>query len=354
MEVPAVPIIVDTDIGDDVDDTWALLFLLALKKYANIVLVSTAGKGSHRKRAAVVAQLCKGAGRDDIPIVCGTYDDSESGKKLAQEKWLDFSVEKTLSAYPSFLDRTTASQQIVNTVMTSKDNVTILAIGPMHNIADALKLEPRIAKRANFVSMAGSIYKGYGNSNTPAAEFNIASAVEEAKTVFKAKWLTSYNVPLDTCGEIVIDGEAFNRIVDASILCSSSMANMLMDNFNVWYDNTDLFTRFPVLRKYINPARGGRSSTLFDTLAALVAVRSTLSSHINNWITFQNLFVEVDDNGFTKIVDFTSLDGQYHNFATFWKHKNAKDEFIDFLVNALTKTFDRDKSPKQYNVIAKL
>ena len=132
------------------------------------------------------------------------------------------------------------------------------------------------------------------------------------------------------------------------------MANMLMDNFNVWYDNTDLFTRFPVLRKYINPARGGRSSTLFDTLAALVAVRSTLSSHINNWITFQNLFVEVDDNGFTKIVDFTSLDGQYHNFATFWKHKNAKDEFIDFLVNALTKSFDRDKSSKQYNVIAKL
>ena len=49
MEVPAVPIIVDTDIGDDVDDTWALLFLLALKKYANIVLVSTAGKGSHRR-----------------------------------------------------------------------------------------------------------------------------------------------------------------------------------------------------------------------------------------------------------------------------------------------------------------
>ena len=36
MEV-AVPIIVDTDIGD-LDDTWALLFLLALKKYANIVL----------------------------------------------------------------------------------------------------------------------------------------------------------------------------------------------------------------------------------------------------------------------------------------------------------------------------
>ena len=355
MEVAAVPIIVDTDIGDNLDDTWALLFLLALKKYANIVLVSTAGNGNHRKRAAIVAQLCKGAGRDNIPIVCGTYDGGEGDKILAQEKWLDFSVQETLSAYPSFLGRTTASQQIVNKVMTSKDNVTILAIGPMHNIADALKLEPRIAKRANFVSMAGSIYKGYGNSNTPAAEFNVASAVEEAKMVFKTKWLTSYNVPLDTCGKVVIDGEAFNRLVDASILCSSSMANILMDNFNVWYDNTDLLLkRLPVLRQYIKPARGGRSSTIFNTLAALVAIRPTLPSHINNWITFQNLFVEVDDNGFTKIVDFTSLDGQYHNFATFWKYKNAKDEFIDFLVNALTKTFDRDKTSKQYNVMAKL
>ena len=173
--------------------------------------------------------------------------------------------------------------------------------------------------------------------------------------VFKTKWLTSYNVPLDTCGKVVIDGEAFNRLVDASILCSTSMANILMDNFNVWYDNTDLLLkRLPVLRQYINPARGGRSSTIFDTLAALVAIRPTLPNHITNWITFQNLFVEVDDNGFTKIVDFTSLDGQYHNFATFWKYENAKDEFIDFLVNALTKTFDRDKTSKQYNVMAKL
>lgn len=238
--------------------------------------------------------------------------------------------------------------------MNSKDNVTILAIGPMHNISEALKLEPRIAKRVNFVSMAGSIYKGYGNSNTPSAEFNIASAVKEAKTVFKAKWLTSHNVPLDTCGDIVIGGEAFNRIVDASTLCSRSIANMIMQNFKVWYDNTDLLTRFPVLGKYINPTRDGRSSTLFDTLAALVAMRSALPSHINRWITFQNLFVEVDDNGFTKIVDFTCLDGQYHNFATFWKHENAKNEFIEFLVDALTTGFGQDKMPKQYCAMAKL
>lgn len=94
MNASAVPIIIDTDIGDDVDDTWALLLLLALKKYANIVLVSTAGKGNHSERAAIVAQLCKGANRDNIPIVCGNCDGSDPKKKLAQEKWLDCSAQK--------------------------------------------------------------------------------------------------------------------------------------------------------------------------------------------------------------------------------------------------------------------
>ena len=59
MEVAAVPIIVDTDIGDNLDDTWALLFLLALKKYANIVLISTAGNGNHRRELPLSPNYAK-------------------------------------------------------------------------------------------------------------------------------------------------------------------------------------------------------------------------------------------------------------------------------------------------------
>ena len=190
-----VPIIIDTDIGDDVDDTWAIAFLLSLKHYANIILISTAGKGNHRKRAAIVAQMCQRAQRSEIPIVCGVEDKTEDGREyteggreLSQLKWLQDTVDNTLALYPNFIDSVKSGQQIVNTVMQSKNPVTIMAIGPMHNVAAALMIEPEIAKRVNFVSMAGSIYKGYGNSKKPAPEFNIADAVDAAKIVFKAKW----------------------------------------------------------------------------------------------------------------------------------------------------------------------
>ena len=90
-----------------------------------------------------------------------------------------------------------------------------------------------------------------------------------------------------------------------------------------------------MLKKTINPTRNGRSSTLFDTVPALIAIRPAIPKLVNKWLLFQNLFIEITDDGYTKIVDFTNLSGQYHNFAVYWKNSNAKDEFIDFLTKAL-------------------
>ena len=114
-----------------------------------------------------------------------------------------------------------------------------------------------------------------------------------------------------------------------------SLSNTVIENFKVWYENTDILKRFPVLTKIINPARNGRSSTLFDTVAALIAIRPAIPKLVNKWLVSQNLFIEITDEGLTKIVDFTNLSGQYHNFAVYWKNSNAKYEFIDFLTKAL-------------------
>ena len=194
IQINPVPIIIDTDLGDDVDDTWALAFLLSLPQYAKIILISTSGKGNHRKRAAIICKICQRAGRNEIPIVCGI--DRHNCVELAQLSWLNESVDNILNSYSNFINNTTASEHLVHTIMQSKYPVTVMAIGPMHNIAAVLNIEPGIANRAHFVSMAGSIYKGYGNSKKPAPEFNIAAAIDSAKIVFKAKWI-SVSIILD-------------------------------------------------------------------------------------------------------------------------------------------------------------
>jgi len=75
---------------------------------------------------------------------------------------------------------------IVDTVMGSPGEINLVAVGPMTNIALALRREPRIAEAAaSFTSMGGSYTRG---NTTPAAEFNIYADPEAAAEVFAADW----------------------------------------------------------------------------------------------------------------------------------------------------------------------
>lgn len=64
-------------------------------------------------------------------------------------------------------------QAMIETIMNSPRPVTVIAVGPVPNLAEALKREPRIAERARFVGMHGSVRVGYGNDPKIAAEHNV-------------------------------------------------------------------------------------------------------------------------------------------------------------------------------------
>lgn len=77
---------------------------------------------------------------------------------------------------------------IINTLQASPGEIHLVAVGPMTNIALALRQEPRIAEwAASFVIMGGSYTRG---NTTPAAEFNIYADPEAAAEVFAAEWNT--------------------------------------------------------------------------------------------------------------------------------------------------------------------
>ena len=148
-----IPVILDTDICDDIDDTWALIMLLQSPEF-DIKLITTS-VGDTTARTKVVAKILQEAGRTDIPIGAGiAVGDMKRGH--GQDGWVkDFDLSKYAGKiYPDGV------QAMIDTIMRSKEPITLIAIGPLPNVAAALEREPNIAKKARFVGMFGSIRMG--------------------------------------------------------------------------------------------------------------------------------------------------------------------------------------------------
>ena len=81
-----------------------------------------------------------------------------------------------------------AADFIIDTLSAAPGEISLTAIGPLTNIALALRKEPRIAEWASeFVIMGGAYTRG---NRTPAAEFNIKADPEAAAVVFGGAWQT--------------------------------------------------------------------------------------------------------------------------------------------------------------------
>ena len=184
-----IPVVFDTDIGSDVDDTWALLYLLNSPE-VDVRLISVE-RGASRERAAIAAKMLQACGRTDIPIAMGPGRDGRTN----QHAWVK---DYDLDAYPGEV-REDAAAEIVRAVNDSDDPVTVCAVGPVPNVAAALRKDPFIVGNSRFVGMHGSIRVGYDGSDTPVPEANVKNGPAALRTVFEGDWEASVT-PLDTCG----------------------------------------------------------------------------------------------------------------------------------------------------------
>ena len=246
----SIPVIFHTDIGYDVDDTWALLLLLRRPELDLKLVVTDVSNMVYRARVA--AKLLALGGRHDVVIAVGPDATDTPGP---QSDWVgDFDL-KTYGG-PVRYD---GAQAIVDTIMASPDPVTIISTGPATLSAAALKLEPRIAARARFVAMDGSVRVGYGGAARPEAEYNVRVDPAALQAVFDADWLSCSITPVDTCGLLVLDGEDIQK-VNAS---SDPFAQACIHNTEVWLPNA------PWMPKDFDITK--TSSTLFDAVAVVMA-----------------------------------------------------------------------------------
>lgn len=308
-----IPVIFDTDICDDIDDTWALALLVQSPEF-DIKLITTE-VGNTASKAKTVAKFLETVGRTDIPIGIGV---PQHEGRHRQDAW---AKDYALSSYPGTIYRD-GVQALIDTIMKSRKPIKVVAVGPLPNIATALERDPRIAQKAEFVGMHGSIRLGYGGDAVPSAEYNVRAFAKEAQKVFTAPWNMTIT-PLDTCGIVQLKGEKYQQVLKRN----SPVTRALIENYRAWYRQGILNEHKDLgeaeLNKRVDQKLNSSSTTLFDTVAIYLAMSTELAK-------MEKLGIRVTDDGYTRI------DGgaKVINCATEWKDLGA---FEDFLVDRLTK-----------------
>jgi inosine-uridine nucleoside N-ribohydrolase len=292
-----IPVILATDIGDDIDDTWALGFLLKCPELDLRLAVTDYGKPQYR--AKLLAKFLQTTGHSEVPVGIGPVGEPHGeGDQAAWVKDYD------LKTYPGKV-HADGIDALINTIMSSRERVTLIGIGPMPNIAEALAREPRIARRARFVGMDGSVRIGYEGASKPAAEWNVKAAPKAAQTALSAPWDITIT-PLDTCGLVNLAGDRYARLLRST----DPVVSAIIENYRIWSG----------AHKKAAQAESG-SSVLFDTVAVYLAFSHDLCS-------MEHLRIGVTDDGFTRI----DPKGKKMLVATGW---NTLDGYRDFLVDRL-------------------
>ena len=300
------PVIYDTDIGGDIDDTWALCLLLKSPEFdVRLILSDYPKHPAYQKtafRAKVIAKMLEAAGRTDIPVGLGAGKKEGRGKQR-QEPWVE---DYRLEDYPGTVHEDGVGAMI-KTIMESKEPVTIIATGPVSNLEVALQREPRIAENARFVGMHGSIYVGYGGRGDPAAEFNVKCNPEALQAVFTAPWEKTIT-PLDTCGIVHIGGERYKKVRESN----DPLIRALLENYRIWSGRE-------------KGKQAGGSSTLFDTAAIYLAATDA------DLCKMETLPLRVTDEGMT-VIDKDN--GRKVRAAVEWKDLDAyKDWMVERLLS---------------------
>ncbi len=174
-------LIMDTDIGTDVDDCLALALILASPELQLEAITCVYADVPLRVRMA--RKLLKLHGRDDVPVLAGV---SRPLAGLAQIYWAGHEGEGLLEPGDENLLPADehAVDYIVRTVMSNPGQIHLLGIGPLTNLAMAFLREPRLAENLGHLTIMGGSIRGSHNFGLPYVEHNIRCDPEAAHIVF--------------------------------------------------------------------------------------------------------------------------------------------------------------------------
>ncbi len=273
-EAPRAPLVLITDIGTDIDDSWALALALRSPEL-DLKLVLT-DPADTVYRAHVAGKFLEAAGRADIPIGIGDNNGPKGDNAKTLEPWI---AGYDLGKYPGKVYQDGIGA-LIDLVQASKQPVTIVAIGPVPSLALALKRAPGIAAKCRLVGMYGSFDVGYGEG-PPSAETNVRVDPPGLRAVLSAPWRDVLLTPLDTCGSVSLTGERYHAIWSST---ADPTLRALIESYctfasrQTWM-NCDFFAL--------------RSTTLFDCVAVYLAYSEDL-------VETETIRFDITDDGYTR------------------------------------------------------
>jgi purine nucleosidase len=191
QNAPREKIIIDTDIGDDIDDAFAIA--LALRSPELQILGTSTAFGDVETRAKLLDRLLAEAGRQDIPVSVGVHTDAKTS--FGQRPYAE-GGHFARASHPA------SAGFIFDQIRRNPGEITLVCIGPLMNVGALIDKDPQtFRKLKRVVIMGGSVDRGYGDPYgppTPAEpEWNIKNDPHSAQKLF-ASGVPLYVMPLDS------------------------------------------------------------------------------------------------------------------------------------------------------------
>ncbi len=165
-------VIFDCDLGDDIDDAFALAMILASEEIE--VLGICMDYGNTEDRAVLACRLLYETGKEDIPVYVGR---KTSNSFVTQHIW----GEGFKKLKPQ---KKGAAEFIVETLNKYPGEVSLITVGPVTNMMDVIQMdENALSKAKHIYAMFGSFYMGYGSNPVISREWNVR-ADEEASKIY--------------------------------------------------------------------------------------------------------------------------------------------------------------------------
>ncbi|OAI47574.1 hypothetical protein AYO44_01470 [Planctomycetaceae bacterium SCGC AG-212-F19] len=260
-----IPIILDCDIGTDIDDTFAVA-LATISPELDLRGITTVS-GDTKTRALMVCRLLSAAGRGQVPVAVGAAEKPPQALRGWQGQYVN---------HPAVLGKRTAQpikegavEFIYNKLKAEPGKITLVAVGPLSNIAQLVTQHPDCKpwiKR--LVIMGGSVRVGYNNKPPIQAEFNIRADAKAAQVVFTSG-IPLTVAPLDATTMLKLDEPMLQRIFSAH----SPVTMQIQALWQLWDEKS--------------------APIMFDPVAVTLCFNESFCK-------MEDLHLEVDDKGFTR------------------------------------------------------
>lgn len=225
-----IPVLLDTDIGSDIDDAVALAYLLRQPRCELLGITTVTGEPD--KRAALASAICQAAGQEDVPIHVGTAPPFLVEPR--QPRAPQYEALSDQWPHQNFANDNTALPFLRDTIRARPGEITLLTIGPLTNIALLFTIDPELPAMLKHLVMMG------GRFFTPGAdaEWNIICDPHAAAKVFAAPVPRLTAVGLDVTTQCVLDADECRQ----RFLAAGGPLAAVADMAEVWFRHAPQIT----------------------------------------------------------------------------------------------------------------